>query len=61
MNKLDFETLAHLRLEDAKCLLLGGRWAAFYYLAGYAVECAIKACIAKLTGMHDFPRDRDFV
>lgn len=26
-----------------------------YYLAGYAVECALKACIAKATVRHDFP------
>ncbi len=26
-----------------------------YYLAGYAAECAIKACIAKQTQRHDFP------
>ena len=26
-----------------------------YYLAGYAVECALKACIAKRTLAHDFP------
>jgi hypothetical protein len=26
-----------------------------YYLAGYAVECALKACIAKLVKEHDFP------
>ena len=26
-----------------------------YYLAGYAVECALKACIAKRTREHDFP------
>jgi hypothetical protein len=32
-----------------------------YYLAGYAVECALKACIAKLTNQDDFPRDRKFV
>jgi hypothetical protein len=28
------------------------RW---YYLAGYAVECAIKACIAKATQRCEFP------
>jgi hypothetical protein len=32
-----------------------------YYLAGYAVECALKACIAKLTAVHDFPPPRAFV
>lgn len=26
-----------------------------YYLAGYAVECALKACIAKGTGRGEFP------
>jgi hypothetical protein len=26
-----------------------------YYLAGYAVECALKACIAKETKRYDFP------
>jgi hypothetical protein len=25
-----------------------------YYLAGYAVECSLKACIAKLTNQYDF-------
>jgi hypothetical protein len=30
-------------------------------VAGYAVECALKACIAKLTNQDDFPRDRKFV
>jgi hypothetical protein len=25
------------------------------YLAGYAVECALKACITKKTKRHDFP------
>jgi hypothetical protein len=26
-----------------------------YYLAGYCVECALKACIAKATVRHEFP------
>lgn len=26
-----------------------------YYMAGYAVECALKACIAKETRRHQFP------
>lgn len=32
-----------------------------YYLSGYAVECALKACIAKQTRRYDFPRDRKAV
>ncbi len=34
-------------MADAKHLLAGGRWGNAYYLAGYAVELALKACIAK--------------
>ena len=30
-----------------------------YYLSGYAVECALKACVAKLTRRHEFP-GKDF-
>jgi HEPN domain-containing protein len=30
-------------------LLEAGLYAGAYYLAGYAVECALKACIAKKT------------
>lgn len=29
-----------------------------YYLAGYSVECALKACIAKQTNRYDFPNKR---
>jgi len=33
--------------EDARILPRAGRWHSAYYLAGYAVECGLKACIAK--------------
>lgn len=32
-----------------------------YYLTGLAVECAVKACIAKNTKRHDFPPDQSTV
>jgi len=44
-----------MRFEDAQILYNGGRHAAAYYMAGYAVECALKACIAKRTREFDFP------
>ena len=34
------------------------RYAACYYLAGYAVECALKACIAKKFRRHDIPEPK---
>src|SRR5437588_1324176 len=43
------------RIGDAKVLLANRRWPAAYYLAGYGVECALKACIAKLMKAEEFP------
>ena len=57
MNRNDFQALARVRLEEAKALLDVGHSAGAYYLGGYAVECALKACIAKNTREHDFPPD----
>ncbi len=42
----DLKALADMRLADARALLAAGRHSAAYYLAGYAVECGIKAIIA---------------
>ena len=32
-----------------------GQYSGAYYLCGYAIECAIKACIAKQTLRYEFP------
>jgi hypothetical protein len=45
MSRSRLQELAHERIADAQALLAAGRWSAAYYLAGYAVECALKACI----------------
>ena len=55
MNRNDFRKLALIRLEDARILLRNHRFEGCYYLSGYAVECGLKAWIAKLTKRHDFP------
>jgi HEPN domain-containing protein len=55
MNRSDLQKLSRLRLGDAKILLDDGRYEGAYYLIGYAVECAFKACIAKQTKLYDFP------
>lgn len=47
MNRLEFQALAEERIVDARALLAVGQWSAAYYLAGYAVECGLKACILK--------------
>ena len=38
--------LADRRLKDARALMTQRRYTGAYYIAGYAVECGIKACIA---------------
>jgi HEPN domain-containing protein len=45
VNRTDLQRLANERMADARVLLAARRWAAAYYLAGYAVECALKSCI----------------
>jgi hypothetical protein len=50
MNRAEFQKLSDLRLHESKALLTAGLPQGAYYLAGYAVECALKACIAKRTG-----------
>ncbi len=59
VNRTELQLLAEERVRDAHALLNAGQWSGAYYLAGYAVECGLKACIAKLTNLHDFP-DREF-
>lgn len=55
MDRSDLHILAEARVADAEALLQGGRWAAAYYLLGYAVECALKACAAKQFREHEVP------
>lgn len=44
-----------VRLAETRALLDAGFPDGAYYLAGYAVECGFKACIARQTRRHDFP------
>jgi len=55
MNKSDLEKLVEIRISEATILLSSGNYPGAYYLAGYALECALKACIAKQVNQYDFP------
>ncbi len=55
MDRSDFVKLTQLRLQEARVLLENGKHEGAYYLCVYAVECALKACIAKQTQRHEFP------
>lgn len=58
MNRSDFQKLTWERLKDAQALLQKHRYSGAYYLCGYSIECALKACIAKKTKKFDFPPER---
>jgi len=58
MNRGDFQKLTQERLRDAEALLQTQRYSGAYYLCGYVIECALKACIAKRTQRFDFPLER---
>ena len=45
MNRTELQQLSDERIEDAKALLAASRWPGAYYLAGYALECALKSCV----------------
>jgi hypothetical protein len=61
VNRAELRQLAEDRILDAACLLLGGRAAGAYYLAGYAVECELKACImAHVEAVGAIFQDRTF-
>ena len=55
VNRKDLQFLARTRLVEARTLLKAGLPDGAYYLAGYAVECALKACIARATRRYEFP------
>lgn len=60
MDRKDLQRLSHQRQREAEALLAVGFWAGAYYLSGYAVECALKACIARQFLLHAVP-DRKLV
>ncbi len=55
MDRSTFQALSNLRRVEASALIRAGHYAGGYYLLGYAVECAFKACICKKTVRHSFP------
>jgi hypothetical protein len=61
MYRSDFQQLADVRIDEAAVLLAQGKFDGAYYLAGYAVECGLKACIARLTSQDDYPPKPKFI
>ncbi len=55
MNRNDLQAIAKVRLNEADLLLRQKSYSGAYHLTGLGVECALKACIARATQLHDFP------
>ncbi len=60
MNKADLQQLARERIREAKILLATKCWSGAYYLAGYAVECGLKAGIIAYLMKTDLFPERKF-
>jgi hypothetical protein len=50
VDRKRFQNLAKTRLKDARALLGRKRWSGAYYLCGYVIECALKACFLRHLG-----------
>jgi len=55
MNKNDLQILVEIRVKEATVLFENECYHGAYYLLGYALECAFKACITKQVCENDFP------
>lgn len=61
MNRTLLQDLAEERAKEASSLLDDKFWSGAYYLAGYAVECGLKACVlAHVEKTGAIFRDRKF-
>jgi HEPN domain-containing protein len=57
-DRATFEQLAEMRLVEARLLLANGFPSGAYYLAGYAIECVLKARIAAQFRGNEIPDRR---
>ena len=55
ISKDNLKSVSLTRRREAKFLLDNKLYDGAFYLAGYSIECALKACIAKKTKRYDFP------
>ena len=60
LNREKLQLLSESRLKEATVLLENQCWTGAYYMTGLAVECALKAYLARAVQLHDFP-DKAFI
>jgi hypothetical protein len=54
----NFQTMAGLKVVEAKVLCSSGHHKAAFYLAGYALEFALKAAVCRCLDMPDFFKEK---
>lgn len=54
MTEQELVVLASDRLEDSRVLLASNRFHGALYLAGYSMECALKARVCRFLGWSDY-------
>jgi hypothetical protein len=59
-RRAELQAVAQAKLEDALLLFQHRRFSNAYYLAGYAIEIGLKACIARQIAAETIP-DRNFI
>lgn len=60
ISKNDLKKLSESRIEEARILLENKKYSGAYYIAGYSIELALKACIAGNFRADVLP-DKDFL
>ena len=58
MRRTDWQQLSTVRAREALSLLNAGEASGAYYLSGYVVECALKACVSRQFQQHVLPDKR---
>jgi len=60
MKRADLQAMSEAKLQDAIILFQHQRFSSSYYLAGYALEFGLKACISRQMAKEVIP-DKSFV
>lgn len=60
LKRADLRAIAQSKIDDANTLFGAGRFSNAYYLAGYAIEIGLKACIAAQVSAETIP-DKAFL
>jgi HEPN domain-containing protein len=58
MRRSDLQNLSQSKLEAGNILAHEKKWSNAYYLAGYAIELALKACVARQVSADTLPEKR---